>query len=110
MVETQIDSQPETGAARRAGTATRGVPPPPRPLVEAKGFSFFGLTPADFLKVLQMNGVDVDPGATSRLDNKVSTFTIKSTGEAGSIKKTLTAVVRMGAPGTLGQLLYWREE
>jgi general secretion pathway protein K len=42
------------------------------------------------------------------LGDKSTTFTIKSVGEAGSVQKTLTAVIRLD--DGLGKLVYWREE
>jgi general secretion pathway protein K len=80
----------------------------------AKMFSFLGMSTKDFIAVLQSQGVQVRgdfAGASGGnfLSDKNSTFTIKATGEAGAIKKTITAVVRMDR-GQLGQLVYWREE
>ena len=40
--------------------------------------------------------------------DKSQTFTIKATGEAGSVQKTLTAVIKLD--DSLGRILYWREE
>jgi general secretion pathway protein K len=42
------------------------------------------------------------------LGDKSNTFSIKSVGEAGSVQKTITAVIKLDSG--LGQLLYWREE
>ena len=42
------------------------------------------------------------------LSDKSETFSITSVGEAGSVQKTVHAVVRLD--DTLGKLLYWREE
>jgi general secretion pathway protein K len=64
--------------------------------------------------VVQAAGIPVNPSitanaATNRLvGDKSQTFTIKSVGEAGSVQKTLTAVVKLD--DSLGKLLYWREE
>ena len=74
-----------------------------------RAMSFFGTSVQDFLAVLQANGVEVRSTAANGLSDKNNTFTIKSYGEAGSVKKTITAVVRMDKGG-LGQLVYWREE
>ena len=72
-------------------------------------FSFFGSSSQDFVNVLQAKGVPVKPNATQLISDKITTFTIHATGEAGSVKKKITAVVRM-EQGQLGQLVYWREE
>jgi general secretion pathway protein K len=68
----------------------------------------------DFVAVVESVGVAVNPTLKANvagnrlLSDKSSTFTIKSVGEAGSVQKTLTAVVRLD--DQLGKLLYWREE
>lgn len=83
----------------------------------ARMFSFFGMSVQDFVAVVQSAGVAVNSqfGTTNTssagnlpLSDKTQTFTIKSVGEAGSVQKTLTAVVRLD--DTLGKLVYWREE
>ncbi|MFP2909014.1 general secretion pathway protein GspK [Pyxidicoccus sp. 3LFB2] len=80
----------------------------------AKMFSFFGMSVQDFVAVVESAGIPINPAvkanvAGNRLvGDKSQTFTIKSVGEAGSVQKTLTAVVRLD--DTLGRLLYWREE
>jgi general secretion pathway protein K len=81
----------------------------------ARMFSFFGMSVRDFITVVQSAGVAVNQGiAASNSNNssivgdKSNTFTIKSVGEAGSVQKTLTAVVKLD--DSLGKLLYWREE
>lgn len=80
----------------------------------ARMFSFFGMSVQDFVTVVQAAGISVNPSitanaATNRLvGDKSQTFTIKSVGEAGSVQKTLTAVVKLD--DSLGKLLYWREE
>ncbi|QSQ18628.1 general secretion pathway protein GspK [Pyxidicoccus parkwayensis] len=80
----------------------------------ARMFSFFGMSVQDFVAVVESAGVPVNPAVKSNvagnrlIGDKSQTFTIKSVGEAGSVQKTLTAVVRLD--DTLGRLLYWREE
>jgi general secretion pathway protein K len=80
----------------------------------ARMFSFFGMSVKDFVAVVESAGVQINPAlkanvAGNRLvGDKSTTFTIKSVGEAGSVQKTLTAVVRLD--DGLGKLLYWREE
>lgn len=80
----------------------------------ARMFSFFGMSVQDFVAVVESVGVAVNPTLKANvagnrlLSDKSSTFTIKSVGEAGSVQKTLTAVVRLD--DQLGKLLYWREE
>jgi general secretion pathway protein K len=80
----------------------------------ARMFSFFGMSVQDFVAVVQSAGVPINPAinanaATNRLvGDKSETFTIKSVGEAGTVQKTITAVVKLD--DSLGKLLYWREE
>ncbi len=81
---------------------------------QARMFSFLGMSVKDFIAVLQMHGIAVRgdfAGASGNnfLSDKNNTFTITATGEAGAIRKKITAVVRMDK-GQLGQLVYWREE
>ncbi len=79
----------------------------------AKAFSFFGFSAKDFIAIVQAHGIEINPqaatGSSPIITDKNDTFTLKSTGEAGAIKKTITAVVRMDQGG-LGRLVYWREE
>jgi general secretion pathway protein K len=80
----------------------------------ARMFSFFGMSVQDFVSVVEAAGIAVNPSikanaATNRLvGDKSQTFTIKATGEAGSVQKTLTAVIKLD--DSLGRILYWREE
>jgi general secretion pathway protein K len=75
---------------------------------------FLGATVSEFIGLLQADGVQINPDITTPgstrnfLDNQSTTFRIVSTGEAGRVKKTLTAVVKYD--DDLGQLLYWHEE
>lgn len=76
-------------------------------------FPFIGLTVQQFASVLQANGIEVDPtvmqntAQNQALGDKSKTFRIVATGEAGRVRKTLTAIVRYD--DGLGQLLYWNE-
>ncbi|RKH41049.1 general secretion pathway protein GspK [Corallococcus sicarius] len=80
----------------------------------ARMFSFFGMSVADFLGVVEQAGIAVNPlikgnvAQNRYLGDKSKTFTIKSVGEAGSVQKTLTAVIRLD--DGLGKLVYYREE
>ncbi|PTL80438.1 general secretion pathway protein GspK [Vitiosangium sp. GDMCC 1.1324] len=80
----------------------------------ARAFSFFGTSVADFVSAIETAGIAVNPALKANvagnrlLGDKSTTFTIKSVGEAGSVQKTITAVVRLD--DGLGKLLYWREE
>jgi general secretion pathway protein K len=80
----------------------------------ARAFSFFGMSVADFVAVVEAAGIAVNPSIKANpagnrlLGDKSSTFSIKSVGEAGSVQKTITAVIRLD--DGLGRLLYWREE
>jgi general secretion pathway protein K len=72
---------------------------------------FIGITSNDFLAMLQADGIDVNPQMlqkNSALNNQASTFRIVSTGIAGRVKKTLTAVLQYDQG--MGQLMYWHEE
>jgi general secretion pathway protein K len=78
-------------------------------------FSFMGMSVRDFIAVVQSAGVNVNQSIAAGtstnsplVGDKSNTFTIKSVGEAGSVQKTLTAVVKLD--DSLGKLLYWREE
>ena len=81
----------------------------------ARMMSMLGMSVMDFVTVIQTSGVAVNPLILNNVQNntavsdKTSTFSIKSVGEAGSVQKTISAVVRMDDQG-LGRLVYWREE
>jgi general secretion pathway protein K len=81
----------------------------------ARMLSLFGMSVTDFVGLVQAAGVPVNVTITNNVQNnravgdKSSTFNIKSVGEAGSVQKTISAVVRMDDQN-LGRLLYWREE
>jgi general secretion pathway protein K len=81
----------------------------------ARMMSMLGMSVMDFVTVIQTSGVAVNPLILNNVQNntavsdKTSTFRIKSVGEAGSVQKTISAVVRMDDQG-LGRLVYWREE
>jgi general secretion pathway protein K len=79
---------------------------------QARVFAMFGMSAVDFTKIVQAAGVAVNSsianGSNRAVSDKSKTFTIRSTGEAGNVQKTLTAVVRID--NGLGRLLYWREE
>ncbi|NOK35352.1 general secretion pathway protein GspK [Corallococcus exercitus] len=80
----------------------------------ARMFNFFGMSVSDFVGVVEQAGIAVNPlikGNVQQnryLGDKSKTFTIKSVGEAGSVQKTLTAVIRLD--DGLGKLVYYREE
>ena len=81
-----------------------------------KMFSFFGMSAADFVSVLQSNGIRLRPEIDPRINGNAAnffgstsdTFRITATGRVGRIEKTLTAVIRYD--DLLGKLLYWKEE
>jgi len=81
----------------------------------ARMMSILGMSVTDFITVIQTAGVALNPLILNNVQNntavsdKTSTFSIKSVGEAGSVQKTISAVVRMDDQG-LGRLVYWREE
>jgi general secretion pathway protein K len=90
----------------------------------ARPLPFMTITVQQFATVLQALGVRLQPiytQATQNTDTRVpfgnrsSTFTIRATGRAGSVEKTIDAVVtiddRAGQlQGDLGRLLHWRED
>lgn len=77
-------------------------------------FSFMGMSVVDFMNVVQAAGVPVNEGIRQNVQgnrfvsDKSSTYRISAVGEAGSVQKTVTAVVRLD--DALGKLVYWREE
>lgn len=81
-----------------------------------KMVSFTGMTVPTFVNIVERNGIVLRPeiknggvgGASRYLTDKSETFTIKASGSAGKVTKTITAVVR--ADNALGKLLYYREE
>lgn len=81
----------------------------------ARVFSMFGMSVVDFVNLVEAAGVAVNPSIKNNPQNqrfvgdKSTTFSIKAVGEAGAIRKTLTAVVRTDAGG-MGRLVYYREE
>jgi general secretion pathway protein K len=86
-----------------------------RQIRQARMFSLFGMSGLDFVKLVQAAGVPVNTSilnnfqtANRAISDKSKTFKIKSVGEAGTVQKTLTAVVRIDQG--LGKLVYWREE
>lgn len=80
----------------------------------ARIFSMFGMSVQDFVAVVASAGVLTNPTITNNVvgqryvGDKSTTFTIKATGEAGDVQRTITAVVRLD--DGLGRLLYWRED
>jgi general secretion pathway protein K len=80
----------------------------------ARAFSFFGMGVADFVTAIEGAGIAVNPTLKANvagnrlLGDKSTTFSIKSVGEAGSVQKTISAVIKLD--DGLGKLLYWREE
>ena len=81
----------------------------------ARLMSFLGMSVLDFISVIEASGIPVNPMIRNNVQNntavsdKTNTYSIKSVGEAGSVQKTISAVVRMDDQG-LGRLVYWREE
>jgi general secretion pathway protein K len=75
---------------------------------------FMGITVQQFAQVIQGAGIPVKPDILNNsaqnayLGDKSQTFTIRATGQAGEVERTLTAVVRYDQG--LGKLLYFREE
>jgi general secretion pathway protein K len=86
-----------------------------RKIRTARMFAVLGMSVTDFLAVVESAGVAVNSTIRNNVANqryvgdKSSTFRITSRGEAGSVVKTLTAVVIADGNG-LGKLVHWREE
>jgi general secretion pathway protein K len=89
----------------------------------ARPLPFMTITVQQFATVLQALGVKLGPvymqaantDTRSPFGNRSSTFTIRATGRAGDVEKTIEAVVttddRAGElQGDLGRLLHWRED
>jgi general secretion pathway protein K len=84
---------------------------------------FMTITVQQFATVLQALGLKLQPvylqaqntDTRSPFGNTSSTFTIRATGRAGSVEKTIDAVVTMDdragqLQSDLGRLLHWRED
>jgi general secretion pathway protein K len=82
-------------------------------------FSVMGMSVKDFVATVQQvagNRFPIKPALANAqansnngpLTDKSETYSITSVGEAGSVQKTIHAVVRLD--DSLGKLLYWREE
>jgi len=89
----------------------------------ARPLPFMTITVQQFATVLQALGVRVQPlflqsqntDTRSPFGNTSSTFTIRATGKAGGVERTIDAVVTMDdragpLQGDLGRLLHWRED
>jgi general secretion pathway protein K len=80
----------------------------------ARMFAIFGMSALDFVNLVAASGVAVNPTIINNVQNqryigdKSSTFRISATGEAGDVRRTITAVIRLD--DGLGRLVYWREE
>jgi general secretion pathway protein K len=82
---------------------------------QARMLSFFGMSVSDFVTIVQSSGIAVSGGMSSGtstsnryVSDKSTTFTIKATGEAGHVRRTIEAVVRLD--NGLGRLMHWRED
>ncbi len=111
-----------------------GVPQPPiidptfpqkleNALRLARPLPFMTITVQQFATVLQALGIKVQPiylqaqntDTRGAFGNKSSTFSIRATGRAGGVERTIDAVVTMDGragslQGDLGRLLHWRED
>lgn len=82
---------------------------------QARMLSFMGLSVSDFVAIVQSAGIAVNgsigsaAGQSNRwVSDKSTTFSIKSTGEAGHVRRTIEAVVHLD--NGLGHLLHWKED
>lgn len=75
---------------------------------------FLGMSASAFVGIVERNGVAVRQEVKANVNSnrwitdKSETFTLKATGQAGKVTKTVTAVVRYN--DGLGKLLYYRSE
>lgn len=73
-----------------------------------------GIQPAAFKSLLEASGIQTNPlafsGTNALFGSSSRTFTIKATGQAGDVTKTIVAVVRMDGPDPMGRLLHWEEK
>jgi general secretion pathway protein K len=89
----------------------------------ARPLPFMTVTVNQFAALLGTLGVRVQPiflqasntDARNPFGNRSSTFTIRATGRAGEVRRTIDAVVTLddragGLSSDLGRLLHWREE
>jgi general secretion pathway protein K len=80
----------------------------------ARMFNFVGFSVQDFVNVVQSAGVAVNSSITSGtsgnkfVSDKSETYRVTVVGEAGSVQKKITAVIRLD--DQLGKLVYWRED
>ena len=86
----------------------------------ARQFSVMGMSVNNFVTIVRQtagtrfplkstfSNAQATSFPNSGLEDKSETFSITSVGEAGSVQKTVHAVVRLD--DSLGKLLYWREE
>jgi general secretion pathway protein K len=80
----------------------------------ARMISIFGMSVTDFVGIVASAGVATNPTISNNVQgqgfvgDKSTTFTIKATGEAGDVTRTITAVIRLD--DGLGKFLYWRED
>jgi general secretion pathway protein K len=82
---------------------------------QARMLSFFGMGVSDFVAIVQSSGIAVNSSITAGsgqsnrwVSDKSTTFSIKSTGEAGHVRRTIEAVVRLD--DGLGRLVHWKED
>lgn len=77
-------------------------------------FALFGMTAADFVNIVAAAGIPVNAAIANNvqgnrfISDKSMTYRIRTTGTAGDVSRTITAVVRLD--DGLGRLVYWREE
>jgi general secretion pathway protein K len=81
---------------------------------QARVIPIFGMSVNDFVGIVASAGVATNPTITNNVvqqgfvGDKSTTYTIKATGEAGDVTRTITAVIRLD--DGLGKFLYWRED
>lgn len=79
-----------------------------------KMFSFLGMSASTFVNIVEHNGIAIKPAIKANMQSngwitdKSETFTVKATGQAGRVERTVTAVIRHN--DQLGKVLYYRQE
>ncbi len=80
----------------------------------ARMFALFGMSAADFVNIVAAAGIPVNAAIQNNVQgnryigDKSVTYRVRTTGTAGDVSRTITAVVRLD--DGLGRLVYWREE
>ncbi|HEY3445713.1 MAG TPA: type II secretion system minor pseudopilin GspK [Myxococcales bacterium] len=83
-------------------------------IATVKMFSFLGMSASTFVNIVKGAGIKIKPAIEANMQSngwitdKSETFTVKATGQAGRVERTVTAVIRYN--DQLGKVLYYRQE